>query len=160
MNDFSFSGENFYEFIDSLSFNKSVSGIKFKGYGVSMTPFIKNGDTLTIKLLSKNDAIRTGDIVVVKQIDKKKIIVHRIIKTKETRYYIKGDNKIRSDGWFPQKAIIGVITEIKRESGKRIAHSPLYNLIIAHLSKTRILNSLLLPGGRLIKQKIVKRIKK
>ncbi|MDA3790348.1 MAG: hypothetical protein PF503_17875 [Desulfobacula sp.] len=160
MDDFSFSGENFYEFLDSLSWNKSVSIIKFKGHGVSMTPFIKNGNTLTIKLLNNKYKVRTGDIVAVKQIDKKKILVHRIIKAKEESYLIKGDNKALSDGWFPREAIIGIITEIKRASGKRIYYGRWFNLMIAWVSKTNILNGIILPLGRLVKQIIRLGIKK
>ncbi len=136
MNDFAFSGKDFYEFIDSLSDNKRVSQFKFRGHGVSMTPFIKNGNTLTIKLLDDMDTLRIGDIVAVKQVDKKKIFVHRIVQAKNDQYLIKGDNKTQSDGWFSRKAILGIITEIKNASGKSMYYNAWTNLIIACLSSS------------------------
>lgn len=154
MNDFAFSGKEFYEFIDSLSKHQGVSQFKFRGHGVSMTPFIKNGSTLTIRLLDAMDTLRIGDIVIVKEVNKKKIFAHRIVQAKNDQYLIKGDNKTQADGWFSRETILGIITEIKNESGKIMHYSPWSNLIIACLSKTRILDRIMLPSGRILKQKM------
>ncbi len=124
-----------------------------------MAPFIRNGNTLTIKLLGNRDVLKTGDIVVVKQTDKEKIFVHRIIQVKKDQYLIKGDNKTRNDGLFSKESILGLITEIKRDSGDNAYYSPWYNRVIAFLSRTRTLNGIILPWSRLLKQQVWERKK-
>ena len=153
MNDFTIDGTSFYTFLDFIAKHQKASTIRFTGYGTSMTPFIRNGNTLTIKLIDKNDKIKKGTVVAVKHIEKK-IIIHRIIGIKNNYFQIKGDNRKLQDGWYPKESIIGVITEIKRESGKRVQFPTWQNFIIAFLSKTRILNFLILPVGRWIKHNI------
>lgn len=160
MNDFTIDGRNFYTFLDSISRNQEVANFRFQGHGMSMTPFIRSGDTLTIKIINKDDTINTGDIVAVKQNNKKRIFIHRVIKSKNECHYIKGDNKMLPDGWFQKKSIIGIVIEIRRESGKKIDFKPWQNFMIALFSKTRLLNYLILPTGRWVKHRILKNKKK
>lgn len=152
MNDFSIDGKKFYEFLEALAENQKISTIKFTGYGLSMTPFIRSGNRLTIKIINEDSRIYTGDIVAVKQRDKKRIVVHRVIDSNKDKYLIKGDNNRLPDGWFQKDLIIGTIIKIQRHLGKTYYPKKWYGLIIAFLSKTLILNTILLPAARYLKK--------
>ncbi len=156
MDDFTLSGKKFCKLIESLCADKSVFHIKVKGHGNSMSPFIKNGEELIIKPAGRKDTIKPGDIVAVVNEEKEKIIVHRVIGRKNNFFQIKGDNCSRDDGYFPETNIIGIVTGIKTDSGKKICYKEWQNKIIAFLSKTGWLNMLILPLGRFIKKTLQK----
>lgn len=153
MDRFTLSGKDFCKLVELTCADKTISMIKVKGHGVSMTPFIKNGSTLTIRLLKEKDSIKVGDIGAVLNKSKENIIIHRIIGKKKDFYQIKGDNCSKDDGWFKKDRILGIVSRTQYESKEKIYDNSRYNLTIAFLSKTRVLNTIVLPLGRLIKNK-------
>lgn len=111
---------------------------RFKAEGYSMSPFIKTNDVLTISPIKKKPGI--GDIVAVKHSNNKRLVIHRIVGRKNSSFLIKGDNNENSfDGYFPEKDLIGIVTEIKRKNKiiKNYIHP--VNYIIALMSRTNIL---------------------
>lgn len=82
-----------------------------------MAPLIRHGDTVVIKHGRNN--IYIGDIVVYKGAEK--ICAHRFITTREksgeTRFVLKGDNRIFFDPHIAREQIIGKIVEAKGKNG-------------------------------------------
>ncbi len=84
---------------------------KFRIYGHSMTPFLKDGDLIIISyvpFLFKKPKIK--DVVAISY--NKKIIIKRIKQIQENKYFIEGDNKkdsldSRSFGYVLSKDILG-----------------------------------------------------
>lgn len=109
---------------------------RFRAPGFSMYPFIRDGDILTIGLLSDN-APHAGDVVAFVSPKTKKLLVHRVVKKTGSYYFVKGDNNFDIDGAVARNEIIGRVTRIERD-GKRI-HSGLgrERLIIAYFSRLR-----------------------
>lgn len=78
-----------------------------------MKPFISSGDVILVNRLSylfKNPKI--GDVVVIKNNDKKKYLIKRIQRIREKTYFVMGDNKkesvdSRNFGWITKKDILG-----------------------------------------------------
>jgi len=151
------SGKHFCSLLEHIETHPGVSMVKFKGYGQSMTPFIKNGNTISIKLLTVNDTIKTGDIVAVKPEDKEQIFIHRVITKKENNYLIKGDNRKTIDGWFQRSSIFGIVAQNKRDNEPHSILTSLTNRIIAFLSRTGLLNQFILPSGRWIKHTLLRK---
>ncbi|MCG8638897.1 MAG: hypothetical protein MI862_04140 [Desulfobacterales bacterium] len=123
-----------------------------------MSPFIRNGNTICLKLIRMKDRIRIGDIVAVRQKNPDKIFIHRVIGIKEKKIQVKGDNRKVPDGWFPVHSIIGIVTKIKNTYGNIAVKIPLINPVIAFLSRTGILYRVLLPLARWTKQGIKNRV--
>lgn len=125
---------------------------RFQAAGVSMTPFIRDRDILTITGRDKQ-APRTGDVVALIH-PGGKLIVHRIVGRARTGFFIKGDNCRQSDGIFYTEAIAGRVITIER-AGRRIHFSlgP-EKYLIAFLSRIGLLNNLLLPILRSLKNYI------
>lgn len=142
----------FLTFIKAASKNRHVTNIKFKGHGNSMFPFIENGNDLNVKLMRTTHNIKIGDIVAVMDQNINIIFVHRIIGRKEKLYLLKGDNRTSVDGWFPRESILGVITEIKRNSGRIIYYQRWQNFLIALFSRTNFLKKILMPVSMNIKK--------
>jgi signal peptidase I len=59
--------------------------------GNSMLPVLHNGDVITIR---KEDKYEIGDVLIFKY-GEEGILVHRLLKTKDKKYYCKGDNCYR-----------------------------------------------------------------
>lgn len=92
---------------------------RFLARGFSMSPFIKDGDLITVSPL-KERRLKKGDIVAFYDPDKNhKLCVHRIISIKNDVCQIKGDNLHSPDGFFSQDKILGMISEASRD-GKKI----------------------------------------
>ncbi len=70
--------------------------------GISMEPTLREGDTVTVK---KADSYDTGDILVFLY-KNDELLIHRLLKVKNGRYYCKGDNALRLED-VPHERIAG-----------------------------------------------------
>jgi hypothetical protein len=91
---------------------------RFQAKGFSMTPAIRNGDIITISPLGSNMP-RRGDVLAFRHPESPRLLVHRVLHTKEKKYFVKGDNCPEADGWIPEENILGVITKIERDGKAR-----------------------------------------
>ncbi len=121
-----------------------------------MFPFIENANNLNVKLIKNMHNIKIGDIVAVIDHDINIIFVHRVIGITGHLYLLKGDNRTTVDGWFPAESILGIITEIKRNSGRIIYYHRWQNHIIALLSRINILKIIVIPVIMNIKNNVSK----
>lgn len=151
MEDFILSGKKFWELVDAICGDRQIFQIKIKGYGSSMSPFIKSGHALIIQPVNREIRIKAGDIVALASQNREKIIVHRVIGIKNSLFQVKGDNCPRDDGWFQKTDILGIVRGVKTASGKTILYKRWHNVMIAFLSRTGLLNRIVLPLGRYIK---------
>lgn len=122
------------------------SEFRFQAKGASMSPFIKDGDKLTIVPISQVTP-GVGDVVACTCSQLQKLIVHRIVSSDGMSFLLKGDNSLRQpDGWFTKEKIIGVVTRIERGEKTLKFGIGIERGIIAYLSKkgllTRIINRL------------------
>ena len=90
---------------------------RFQATGFSMSPFIRNGDVLTVSPLSGRP--RLGDVVAFVKQETGGLAIHRVVATSAGGCIIRGDNSFRDDGFVPEADILGCITKVER-SGKKI----------------------------------------
>ena len=145
-------------------------------YGMSMYPFIKNGDRIKVEPVNEKD-IKIGNIIALNMKDKNRahFVVHRIVKIISNDgnriYFTKGDFYTENvDGPVTLQSIAGKISEIQRKNIKFNLKCPLwkfFNFIIAKLSLRRpnLLRSLsrlvnLVIEHKLILFKVKNRLKK
>jgi signal peptidase I len=86
---------------------------RFQSKGVSMSPFIKDADVLTIVPM-QGSAPGFGDVVVFTHPNTGKLIIHRIIGKKAGYYLTKGDNTPEGDGLISRAAILGRVAKVER----------------------------------------------
>jgi len=124
---------------------------RFKAKGFSMSPFIRDGDVITVCPLSEN-LLCLGDVVAVYHAPTEKLMVHRLIEKKGNLCILKGDNNAVSDQEITTDKLIGHVKIIER-NGKRkylglgkerlvVAWLMRKNLFLTLLRKGRILNSI------------------
>ena len=78
-----------------------------------MRPFIRDGDTLSIKRGSSNPAV--GDIIWLST--RERDLIHRVTALDEMRgFFTRGDALPNSDGWFETSAYMGTVESVQREN--------------------------------------------
>lgn len=101
--------------------------------GISMTPFICDGDVITIRALSA--PLRKGDVVAFRQPYTAQLKVHRILHVLPEGYLIQGDNTSEPDGRIPVSAIIGRVVRVEHKGKQvRMGLGP-ERVVIARLSQ-------------------------
>ncbi len=87
---------------------------RFKAQGFSMTPFIRNGDAITIAPLI-SWAPGVGMITAFTHPCHQRMVVHRIIARHGDHYLFKGDNAFAPDGWVSRGQIFGFVRKVERK---------------------------------------------
>jgi len=92
---------------------------RFRAKGWSMSPFIRDGDVITIVPLN-NALPRLGDVVAFIHPKMNKLVVHRVIGTRNGACIVQGDNVPGLvDGVIAQTSILGRVTRVQR-NGRHI----------------------------------------
>lgn len=94
------------------------ASFRFQAKGFSMTPAIRDGDVITVSPLAGVMPSR-GDVVAFRHPDRPQMLVHRVLHSRERKYYIKGDNAPEGDGWVPAENILGLISRVERRGKAR-----------------------------------------
>ena len=133
----SLSNESLIEVIKSI-FNKN-SFFRFKVAGFSMSPFIKDSDTVTISPLSTG-RLFFGKSTVFIHPNTKNLVIHRIVGRNNGCFIIKGDAIGEPDGFIPKENILGFVAKIERNGRNVRLGLGIERLLIAFLSKNGLLS--------------------
>ena len=83
-----------------------------------MTPFIRDGDVLTVSPLPDGVA-RRGDVVAYVPSGARRLAIHRLVGVEGDAAFIRGDNTSRTVECVPGHNILGSVTRVER-NGKRV----------------------------------------
>lgn len=86
---------------------------RFCASGTSMSPFIRDGDVVTLGP-KRGAKCHTGDVVAFVHLRTGRLAIHRVIATSEDGCRIRGDNAFEDDGFVPLGAIIGTVIRVDR----------------------------------------------
>lgn len=115
----------------------------FRAKGWSMSPFIKDGDVITIAPLSQ-EKLAVGKVVAFIQPASGHLAVHRVIGRKGSVFLIQGDNAIgQPDGWVHQLDILGCVTRVERNGRRIFLGLGLERYLVAVLSRNGWLDAVL-----------------
>ena len=109
---------------------------RFQSRGWSMSPFIRDGDILTVSPL-KETRIRTGQVVAVLIPGDHRLVIHRVVRKKGRYYEVKGDNLLSTDGLFTREQIIGVVTRRERKKRVRDMNWTVGDYLVALISRSK-----------------------
>lgn len=116
--------------------------IKFRVNGISMFPFIRDNDLITI-VPTVSNKVSTGDVIAHMERETAALLVHRVIRRQKEIFYIKGDNLGLPDAPVSGKDILGKIAAIDRNGRPvRFSLGP-EKKIIAALSRIGLLKPLM-----------------
>jgi signal peptidase I len=136
----SFPGPVLLEFLRAV-LDKGVP-FRFRANGYSMSPFIRDGDIVTVSPLF-DAAPHLGDVVALSHPEIGRLVVHRVVGGKGFSYITKGDNASAEDGWVPKEKILGLVTKVERNGAKVGLGLGPERFLIAILSRRRLLSSTL-----------------
>ena len=122
---------------------------RFRATGFSMSPFIRNGDVLTVSPLSGR--ARLGDVVAFIRQGTGGLAIHRVVGTSAGGCLIRGDNSSRDDGYVAAENILGRITKVERNGKKILLGLGPERYLIAFLARKGLLIPLFLPVPRRLK---------
>jgi signal peptidase I len=122
---------------------------RFTATGCSMTPFIRDGDLITISPVPLR--LRPGDVVPFVNPSCNKLMVHRILNVSQEGYLIKGDNNSEPDGRIPASSIIGRVVRVEHRGRQVRFGLGTESFLIAWLSQCCWLTPLVWSVRRVIK---------
>jgi hypothetical protein len=95
------------------------AAFRFRARGFSMSPFIKDGDTVTAAPF-QGGVPAIGDVVVFLLPDKEKLVIHRVVGKSGDSYRIRGDNVAESEDLVPEGNVLGQVNGVERD-GKKVS---------------------------------------
>jgi len=122
--------------------------LQVKGY--SLSPFIKDGDTITISPVS-DSLPRFGDVIAFIHPRTEKLLIHRVVWKSGDTYLLKGEGALEPDGLIKKENVLGLVTKVERK-GKRIflGLGP-ERFLIAVLTRKNLLLPVLRPVWRIFR---------
>ncbi len=116
---------------------------RFRARGLSMSPFIKDGDSISVSPVSKVKP-SLGKVVAFVQPVSGTLIVHRVVRRKGTAFLIQGDNTGgQADGLFQPQDILGCVTRVERDGRRVVFGLGPERFLIASISGSGLLYPLL-----------------
>jgi hypothetical protein len=107
----SLSGESLTELMRAVL--AAGRDFRFRAKGFSMSPFIRDGDVLTVRPL-RGVAPRRGDVVAFLHPETGMAAVHRVVRAEAGLFYLKGDNAPDGDGGLPAESLLGKVVRVER----------------------------------------------
>ena len=114
---------------------------RFQANGVSMTPFIKDGDLVTLSPYT-GPPPRLGEVVAFFFPGTEKLTIHRVVGKKENGYLLKGDNATAIDGVIPLENILARVQKVERGGSEIRLGLRQERYVIALLARSNLLLSL------------------
>ena len=125
-------------------------GFRFRAKGFSMSPFIKDGDVITVSALS-GASPRLGDVVAFIHPEAGRLVIHRVVGKWGDSYSIKGDGIRKTDGLVPKAKILGSVTKVERNGKEVFLGLGPESFLVSLLTYRAYITSLLRPVWRLIR---------
>ena len=106
--------------------------LRFRALGVSMRPFIKNGEIIIVQPLPASK-LRVGDIVFFKT-DDRGLVAHRLISVKADGLLVtKGDATYGFDREIKADKVLGKVIAVEKKSGRTVLLNRWHNQVIGWL---------------------------
>ncbi len=125
----------------------SGNRFRFTAHGISMAPFIRDGDQVEVASLTSP---KVGQIVAASREDK--LYVHRIVAKKADSFLLKGDHLQNPDGWFRPEELLGEIVAVYHKEMLQTIGVKRFGRVVAGLSKGGMLPPLLRIYAKIFKK--------
>jgi len=146
--DLSLSGRGLVELLQAVL--QKGAPVRFQAKGFSMSPFIKNKDTVTISPL-KRKRPGLGHIIAFVHPETEGLCIHRIVRKKDGIYVTKGDNISETDECVPRENILGFVTGVERDGSPVFLGLGPERFLIAFLGWRGLLFPLLFPLWKVVR---------
>jgi len=125
------------------------ASFRFQARGFSMSPFIRDGDIVTLFSIT-GARLCLGDIVAFVRSDTERLVIHRVVGKKGYAFSIMGDYSHTTDGLVSNRNILGRVVKVER-NGEMISFGlGRERILIAFLTRNGLFLRFMLPAWRLI----------
>jgi signal peptidase I len=93
---------------------ESDAEARFAVAGNSMHPLVRAGDMVRVRRLGSTDP-GLGDIVVVRGMPDGGLLLHRVVKVRQSRAVLRGDNTSVDNGEWERACLLGVVVVVERD---------------------------------------------
>ena len=107
---------------------------RFVAHGGSMSPWIRDGDVVTVTPLDSAPA-RVGDVVAYRRKRSDRLIVHRLVRRSNGAWIPQGDRLPAPDGPVADTEILGVVSRVERKGRPTYVPRGHLALLLARLSR-------------------------
>lgn len=97
---------------------ESAVEASFPVAGNSMRPLVRTGDVVRVRRPTAADPT-LGDVVAIRGMPEGGLLLHRVVKVRNGRLLLRGDNSAVDNGECPVCAVMGLVTSVERD-GKRV----------------------------------------
>jgi len=112
---------------------------RFEADGRSMLPFVRPGDVLRVRRLADEEPA-TGDVVAVRGMPGGGLLVHRVVRCRDGRALIRGDNTTLANGEWAREDILGIVTGVERNGRAAWFGAGRWGWLVAWAVRTGLLN--------------------
>ena len=116
--------------------------------GWSMTPFIRDGDVVTIAPIGAVGP-RLGEVLAVELTQGSLLVIHRIVRRAGRGWLLRGDNATAPDGVVPPEQVLGRVVRVQRRGREVRLGLGRERVMIAALSRAGALTRLMALARRL-----------
>ncbi len=110
--------------------------------GISMAPFIRDGDVITLRP-SRGTAPSLGSVVAFIHPASGQLLVHRVVARRRGFCVTRGDNSLGSDGLISEKLILATVVTVERNGVSVRFGGGGERLLIVLLIRSKLLHPLL-----------------
>ena len=93
---------------------ESGTDVRFPVDGRSMLPFIRPGDVVQLRPLVGSEP-NLGDVVAIRGMPGGGLLVHRVVRSRDGLYLLRGDNTTLANGEYPRGEILGAVVSVERD---------------------------------------------
>jgi signal peptidase I len=107
---------------------------RFVARGGSMSPWIRDGDLVTVAPLESAIA-RVGDVAAYRRSGSDRLIVHRLVRRSKGAWIAQGDRLPAPDGPVADAEILGIVARVERRGRPAFVPRGLAGVLLARLSR-------------------------
>jgi len=122
---------------------------RFRARGMSMDPFIRDGDVITIVPRGAR-RLRAGDVIACCHPRGGHLIVHRVVANAQAGIVLRGDANDAIDGVIAGDDVLGVVSVVRRGDRRVVIGMGPERLLLARLSRKDLLRPLVACARRAV----------
>jgi Peptidase S24-like len=108
---------------------------RFIARGGSMSPWIRDGDVVTVAPLESTEPAGPGDVAAFKRPGSGRLTVHRLVRRVGEGWEARGDRLGGTDGVVADDEILGIVTRVERRGREAFLPRGMAGLFLARLSR-------------------------
>lgn len=114
------------------------ASVQMVAHGGSMSPWIRDGDLVTILPRGLGREPRLGDVVAFRRPGGERLVVHRLVSRAPGGWIARGDRCSAADGLISEQAILGTVDRAASGARRRLLPQGVLGLVLSTASRVAL----------------------